>query len=237
MVADGAATFRSAVASALRHEGFRVDEAANLHQLRGVVGARSSIVLVDSELPPLGGLFAATSLSERFGIHPILWSHNPESEDVLAAIRAGAAGYLSKEISERGLVQALRKFLDGEAPLSRQLTLKMIEGVHALEAWEQVANRLAALSRREREVLALIAAGLTNRQIAAQLVLALPTVKRHVQNVLAKLGVSSRQKAATLHTDLTRLEAQNEGGADVSRAAAKQFRRQARPLKVGGPSA
>jgi DNA-binding NarL/FixJ family response regulator len=199
-IADAAPMFRAAVRAALQGEGFRVLEAKDLKELLGIASRRrDAIVLLDVDLPPLGGLVAASALSERFGIHPILWSSDLEGQDVLAAIRAGAAGYLSKQISPAGLVNALRKFRKGEAPLSRGLTLRMIEGIHALEAWQRVEAKLAVLSRRESEVLRLIAAGLTNKQIAEKLVLSPATVKRHVQNLLGKLELPSRRAAAALY--------------------------------------
>ena len=100
--------------------------------------------------------------------------------------------------------------MQGEAPLSRQLTTRIIEELRAADGLERAANRLATLSRREREVLALTAEGFTNRQIARRLVISLPTVKRHVQNVLAKLEVASRQQAAQLYAELGLAEREDQ---------------------------
>lgn len=210
VVADAATIFRSAARSALApDESFRVLEARNLDQLLEIASSqRVDIVLLDVDLPPQGGLAAASRLSRQFGVHPVLWCSDPEHEDVLAVIRAGAAGCLPKEISASGLVRALRKFLRGEAPLPRNLAQKLVEGVHALEHRRSLEDRLAVVSQREREVLTLLAAGLTNKQIAEKLAVSPATAKRHVQNVLAKLHLPSREAAASVYGPLVAGEEQ-----------------------------
>jgi len=202
VVADPAAIFRSALRSALRHDDtFRVLEAKDYDELLEIAASRRiDIVLLDIDLPPHGGLAAASSLSEQFGVHPVLWSLDPEQLDVLAGIRAGAAGYLPKEIPSAALVRALHKFLAGEAPLTRRLALTMVEGIHTLEARKRLEERLTVVSPREREVLKLLVAGLTNKQIAAKLVVSPATAKRHVQNLLNKLQLPSREEAASFYS-------------------------------------
>jgi DNA-binding NarL/FixJ family response regulator len=152
--------------------------------------------LVDLELPPTGGLRAASWLTQECSTRTIVWSFVPTQDTVLAAIRAGADGYLHKEISSAGLVRALRGLIAGEAPLARDLAALMIDGLHGMEERATAKERTATLSAREREVLRLIAAGARNKEIALELIISEFTVKRHVQNILQKLDLSSRQAAA-----------------------------------------
>jgi DNA-binding NarL/FixJ family response regulator len=129
----------------------------------------------------------------------IVWSFAPTRETVLAAVRAGADGYLHKEISPAGLVRSLRGVIHGEAPLSRDLATLMIEAIHTLEERDRTRERLSVLSMREREILHHVAHGARNRQIAAALTISEFTVKRHMQNILGKLGVGSRSAAADFY--------------------------------------
>jgi polysaccharide biosynthesis transport protein len=132
--------------------------------------------------------------------HVVVWSFAPEPHEVLAAIRAGAHGCLHKEISSFGLVRALRALPLGEAPLSRDLAAAQIEALHGQEAHSQVQARLAVLSAREREVLELVALAARISSIAESLSISEFTVKRHVQNILGKLGVASRTAAGAIYS-------------------------------------
>src|SRR6185312_6454969 len=95
-----------------------------------------------------------------------------------------------------GLIRSLRGVTHGEAPLSRDLTMLMVEAIHGSELRDQSRERLAALSAREREILEHVALGARNRQIADALTISEFTVKRHVQNILSKLEVGSRRAAS-----------------------------------------
>ena len=118
---------------------------------------------------------------------------------MLSAVRAGAHGFLHKEISPEGLVRALRGVVQGEAPMSRDLASLMIDALHGLDERTRAQERAAGLSAREREVLDLVAQGARNKQIASSLVISEFTVKRHVQNILQKLELPSRRAAATFY--------------------------------------
>ena len=138
-------------------------------------------------------------LAKRCSTYTIVWSFQPSRETVLAAVRAGAHGFLHKEISPDGLVRALRGVIQGEAPLSRDLASLMIDALHGMDERAQARERADVLSPREREVLELVAQGARNKQIAASLVISEFTVKRHVQNILQKLELPSRRAAATFY--------------------------------------
>ena len=201
LVADSLAIFRAGVRNLLARESdFEVVEAGTFEQVLALVEQDCpDIALIDLELPPFGGVDAVQRLARLCSSHTIVWSFEPSRETVLAAVRAGAHGYLHKEISPEGLVRALRGVVQGEAPLSRDLAWLMINALHGLDEQERARTRATVLSAREREVLDLIAQGARNKQIAASLVISEFTVKRHVQNILQKLDLPSRRAAATLY--------------------------------------
>jgi DNA-binding NarL/FixJ family response regulator len=201
LVADGLTVFRAAVRNVIaRERDFHVAEAADLPEvLQTTESGCVDIALVDLGLPPEGALPAIAALRERCDTEVVVWSFEPDQATVFAALRAGASGYLHKEISPRGLVRSLRGAANGEAPLSRELMALMIDSLHSLEEREHARSQAAALSQREREVLDHVARGARNRQIAKALSISEFTVKRHVQNILAKLDLPSRHAAARLY--------------------------------------
>ena len=200
LVADALPIFRSGVSKLLLRENeFEVLEAASLDDFARHANAWPEIVLLDADLPPRGGLAAVAWLSEHCDCHTIVWSLDPTPADILELIRAGARGYLRKDISPRGLMRSLRGVVLGEAPLSRDLAMMMIEALHGFDDQERARVRASALSTRERQVLDLVAQGAQNKQIAQALSISEFTVKRHVQNILEKLSVPSRRAAADFY--------------------------------------
>jgi DNA-binding NarL/FixJ family response regulator len=200
-VADNGPIFRSGVRHLLENESdFAVTEAASASELAEAIEAEApDIALVDLDLPPSGGIAAVAKLAPRCQTQMIVWSFETSRETVLAAIAAGAKGYLHKRISPTGLIRSLRGVVRGEAPLSRDLATLMIAAVHGLEERDRVRERAVLLSAREREVLALVARGARNRQIAEELGISEFTVKRHMQNILHKLDLPSRRAAARFY--------------------------------------
>lgn len=198
VVADALSIFRSGVRNLLAREGgFEVLEAGSLEELVCTAAAeRPQIALVDLDLPPHGGILAVQRLAESTDVHPILWSLQPTRDAVLDGIRAGAYGFLQKDVSAGDLVTALRGVTRGEAALSPRLAALMIDALHGFDQRHRASQRLTALSARELEVLALVADGARNKQIAAALTISEFTVKRHIQNILEKLAVASRRAAA-----------------------------------------
>ena len=201
LVADSLRIFRAGVRHLLdRESDFDVVEAATLEEVVNVVNAQCpDIALIDLELPPSGGVAAVQRLSRRCSTHTIVWSFEPTRDTVLSAVRAGAHGFLRKDISADGLVRALRGVVRGEAPLSRDLATMMIEALHGDDERTRARDRATVLSTREREVLDLIAQGARNKQIASLLTISEFTAKRHVQNILQKLELSSRSEAASFY--------------------------------------
>jgi DNA-binding NarL/FixJ family response regulator len=201
LVADPCAIFRAGVRNLLKRESdFTAVEAEDLQAVQKLVSAkRPDIVLIDLELPPVGGVAAVQWLHEHCSTDTIVWSFDPAHENVLAAVRAGASGYLRKDISPEGLVRALRGVAGGEAPLSRDLAALMVDAIHRLSDCEGTRERLYGLSLRECEVLDYLALGKRNRQIASELTISEYTVKRHVQNILGKLELRSRREAGDFY--------------------------------------
>lgn len=202
-IADSLTVFRGAVRQVLmREQDFEVVEAATLEEFETRIHNGFDIALVDDELPPEGALAAVRLAKKQRCDRLVVWSLHPSSDRVLAAIRAGATGYLRKEISPDGLVRSLRAVAKGESPLSRDLTSLMIAALHNAESRERAHELAAVLSMREHEVLAHLASGSRNREIADALTISEFTVKRHVQNILQKLELPSRRAAAALYASV-----------------------------------
>jgi len=202
LIADPIRIFRVGVRNLLARESdVEVVDAAHLDDLDELNGEWPDIALIDLNLPPLGSIAAVQRLKSRCDVHAIVWSFEPTPETVLGAILAGADGYLHKEISRAGLLRSVRGVVQGEAPLSRDLALLMIDALHGLQERDRWRERMSVLSEREKEVLGYIACGARNRQIAQALAISEYTVKRHVQNIREKLEVGSRSAAAAFYRE------------------------------------
>ncbi|QXJ23173.1 response regulator transcription factor [Actinomadura graeca] len=154
---------------------------------------KPDIVLMDLKMPGVDGLTALTELRARgVAARVLILTSVTERGHVLPAVRAGAAGYLYKDVDPQALVQAIRAVHDGHVLFAPDAAEAMLRAERASEE-----NRgLAALTEREREVLVHIARGRSNREIARVLVVSEKTVKTHVSNLLMKLGVQDRTQAA-----------------------------------------
>lgn len=201
LIADSVEIFRAGVHDLLAREtDFELREAASLDDVERVLEQTGAdIVLIDFDLPPAGAVAAIAELAGKHDAAVVVWSFQPSPESVLTAVRAGASGFLDKAISPGGLVRALRGVLNGEAPLSRRLVTLMIAALHGLDEQARTREKAGLLSAREREVLELVAEGAGNREIAGVLTISQFTVKRHLQNILQKLGVPSRGAAASFY--------------------------------------
>ncbi|MFF4194252.1 response regulator [Nonomuraea sp. NPDC001831] len=156
-----------------------------------VVELRPDVLLLDLKMPVLDGLGALERLAGSATRVVVLTSVSDRS-DVGPAMRAGAAGFLYKDVDPSALVQAVRAVHNGQVLLAPEAAEAML----AAPAPAAAVPGPAPLTEREREVLALIAAGRSNREIARSLAVAEKTVKTHVSNVLMKLGVQDRTQAA-----------------------------------------
>jgi DNA-binding NarL/FixJ family response regulator len=156
---------------------------------------RPDVVLMDLVMPGLGGVAAIRKIRERTPDTRVVVLTSFASDDqVIPAVQAGAAGYLLKDVEPSGLEAAIRLVYEGEALLDPQIAGRVMEEV----ARPSTSADIALLTPREREVLALLGRGLSNRELADTLVVSEKTVKTHVSNILMKLGVHDRTQAALL---------------------------------------
>ena len=160
------------------------------------------VILLDLLMPEMDGVEATQKILERSPHSRVLiLTSFGEDDKVFPAIRAGAHGYLLKDIQPRDLVQAIRETYQGKTQLhpdvARRLMMAVAGGSPIKESKPvSLSTELQGLTEREREVLDLIARGLTNREIAAQMVISEKTVKTHVSNLLDKLDLEDRTRAA-----------------------------------------
>jgi DNA-binding NarL/FixJ family response regulator len=160
---------------------------------------RPDVVLMDIRMPTMDGVEATAKLTSG-AIEPaprvLVLTTFDLDEYVFGALRAGAAGFLLKDAPRKRLIEAIRVVHSGEALLSPSITRRLIEDFAARrDPIEPAAAVLAELTPREREVLVLVAHGLSNAEIAARLVVTEATVKSHVGGVLLKLGLRDRVQA------------------------------------------
>jgi DNA-binding NarL/FixJ family response regulator len=202
LLVDDQALFREALATLLevRSEIEVVGEAADgAEALDRVVELRPDVVLMDLHMPVLDGIAATRRLRvEQPGTRVLALTTFDDDEDVFAALRAGAVGYLLKDVSGDRLVEALLAAARGESVLQPSVAARVVARFAELpdDAPPRPQPLVVPLSDRELEVLRLLAEGGSNREIAAALFLAEGTVKNHVTNVLAKLGARDRTQAA-----------------------------------------
>lgn len=157
---------------------------------------RPDLALLDVRMPELDGLAATRAIKQECPQTSVLIVTTHESHEyLLAALKAGAAGYLLKDVTRHDLLMAIRQVLRGDAILNRDLAVRALQRL-ATASEDDRARPPERLTPREREVLRCIVQGDTNREIAGKLSLSIGTVKIHVEHIIAKLGVSDRTQAA-----------------------------------------
>ncbi|MCL7490746.1 MULTISPECIES: response regulator transcription factor [Streptomyces] len=158
------------------------------------------VVLMDVRMPRLGGIEATRQLTEPAGatVKVLVLTTFDLDEYVYEALRAGASGFLLKDASAAELAQAVRVVAAGDALLAPNITKRLIAEFSRVTSSPRtpLKDRVGDLTERETEVLALIAQGLSNGEIAERLVVAEQTVKSHVGRILVKLGLRDRTQAA-----------------------------------------
>jgi two-component system response regulator DevR len=152
---------------------------------------------MDIRMPGDSGIDACREITSRFeGVQVIMLTSYSDDELILKALQAGASGYILKQVGNRSIISALEAVRSGNAALDPQVTRQVIEQVRKDEITRQAAA-FRDLSPREMEVLAEVAKGLSNNEIADRLSLSEKTVRNHVSAILAKLNLSNRIEAAT----------------------------------------
>jgi DNA-binding NarL/FixJ family response regulator len=204
LIADKREIFREGLAKLVEHEpsievlctcrtGLKAIESAHEHQ--------PDVILIDTELSECSSIETIQRIRERLpNTNIIVLSHSEANSDLLSAIRAGARAYISKDISVENLVKTITLVADGQVVVSPPMAVKLLAEFSLLEERKD-ATKLGGsllLSKREHDVLALVAQGLTNREIAATLLMSEHTVKVHMRNIMDKLHAHTRQQAVAL---------------------------------------
>jgi DNA-binding NarL/FixJ family response regulator len=200
LIVDDHPLTRDALAALLERHEFRVVGRAGDGE-EAIAQARSlqpDLVLLDLSMPGLGGLEALPRIRLAApGSEVVVLTASGTEENLMAAIRGGAAGYMLKSEPAERIVEFLRGVVRGEAALSGAVARRLLEQVRTGDAYDAgVPERIASeLSAREVEVLLLLDEHLGTDQIAARLFISEHTVRSHVKSLLRKLGASSRREA------------------------------------------
>jgi DNA-binding NarL/FixJ family response regulator len=201
LLADGQSLFREAMRVVLESEPDLevVAEAADgLEAVSLAEESRPNVALVDVHLPNCDGVRATFLITERVSDCRVCVLATEEDEAMLVdAVEAGATGYLTKESPLAELIEAARALHAGETLIPKRLLGPLLSRlIQRRREQDDALRRASRLTRREREVLALLAEGADNDHIAQALVISPQTARTHIQNVLTKLGVHSRLEAA-----------------------------------------
>jgi len=174
-----------------------VGEAGTAKEAIELVGRlKPDIVLMDIRLPGASGIEACEEITHNFPeTRVVMLTSYAEDEMLFSAIRAGASGYVLKQIGGDDLIRALEAVGRGEALLDPAVTQRVFQEVRRAVK-EEEASAFVNLSQQERNVLMLVSEGKTNREIAKALYLGEGTVRNYVSSILSKLGVSNRAEAA-----------------------------------------
>jgi DNA-binding NarL/FixJ family response regulator len=182
-----------------------VGQAANgMEAIQQVESLRPDVVLMDVRMPEMDGVEATRQLTQRFPeVKVIILTTFEDDETVFEGLKAGARGYLLKDISSEDMANAVRRVAAGEALIEPRLTRKVLAEFSRLASVHnsQPATKptpeglQAALTEREQEVLNALAQGLSNREIAEKLTITEGTVKNHVSSLIDKMGVRDRTQA------------------------------------------
>ncbi len=180
------------------HEQFEVVAEASTAQeaIEMVEKYHPDVVLMDIRLPGQSGIDACEEITERWpDVRVVILTSYAEDEMLFSAIRAGASGYVLKQIEADGLITAIEAACRGDALLDPAVTQRVFQEVRRVVKEEEAAA-FSSLSLQEKHILALVSEGKTNREIAEALFLGEGTVRNYVSSILAKLGVSNRAEAA-----------------------------------------
>ena len=199
LIVDDDELFRAALASAVKEAGFDVISTAAdaMTAIRIAREHKPDLVLLDVLMPGMSGLeIVATIIEDSPKTAVVLLTSSESSEDMLAAVKAGARGYLTKDTPLDKLVASLREVEGGGAATSPAMEAKLFEIVaQLLRTRDVVAARTPSLTGREIEILHEVAEGRTSREIADKLYISENTVKNHIRNILDKTGLGSRHDA------------------------------------------
>jgi len=173
--------------------------------LAAIASSKPDVVLLDARMPKLDGIGVLDALSKDASSPPCIVLTTFDDDDVLLrAIARGARGYLLKDVSLDQLTTAIRTVADGGSVINPAVTERVLRGIERLGAGFEALPVPEELTKREIEMLRMMANGMSNREIAKACFVAEGTVKNHISNILAKLGVRDRTRAVlrALHLGL-----------------------------------
>lgn len=198
LLVDDHALFRSGIKLLLqRQDDFEVigEASDSIEGIKRAKALKPDIVLLDLHMPGLSGLDAIKLIHEEVpACHIILLTVSEEGDDLTTALKNGAAGYLLKNIDAEFFLSALRRAMQGDSVISNEMTAKLVANLR--RGHVAPAEEVSKLTPRECDILAQVATGLSNKEIARTLDLAESTVKIHLQSILKKLNLSNRVQAA-----------------------------------------
>lgn len=202
LIVDDHTLFRSGIKLALqRQEGFEVvgEASDGLEGIKRAKQLKPDVVLLDLHMPGTSGLKALRLLAEDVPeTQVVMLTVSEDAEDLLDTLRAGARGYLLKNIDTEFLLESIRRAANGESVMSPQIAHKLANSLRAPQKDNVHAADISPdkLSPREREIIVMLAHGASNKEIAQTLDLSESTIKIHVQGILRKLNLSKRVQAA-----------------------------------------
>jgi DNA-binding NarL/FixJ family response regulator len=199
MLVDDHALVRAAVRQALTAPDIEIvaESATAEETLRIAPELRPDVLLLDIDLPGMSGVELVRELAPRLpATRIVMLTVSTSRDNLLDALRFGAAGYLTKDLAGDALLRSVRGIRRGDLPMPRALAAQAIEHFARGAIASRTDSGLDSLSGREREVLRLLEDGLTDREIAEALTISIRTVESHVSAVLRKLGVRNRAEAA-----------------------------------------
>ncbi len=200
LLVDDHSLFRSGIRSLLqRHAEFLVvgEAADGVEGIKRAQQLKPDVVLLDLNMPGMSGVETLQLMQQDCPDAAIIMlTVSEQAQDLALAMRSGARGYLIKNIETDYLLRAIRRAAAGETVVAEAMTGKLVAQLQAASQTERPVSELDKLTPREKDILACLAQGESNKSIARKLDLAESTVKIHVQNVLKKLKLSSRVQAA-----------------------------------------
>lgn len=181
-----------------------IGEAGNGHEaIEEAKKVKPDIILMDINMPEMNGIDATRKIKESFPeIKIIALTLHDDDQYVFEMVRAGAKGYVLKDVESQELIETIRKVNKGESMMTARVTSKLLDEFNRLSSRKNERNKrdelLPQLTQREKEILCLIARGMSNRQIAAELYISEKTVKNHISSLFRKVNVADRTQAALL---------------------------------------
>jgi DNA-binding NarL/FixJ family response regulator len=175
------------------HTGLEAIQKVDEHQ--------ADVILIDIGLVECSGLEAIRRIHERLpSTNIVVLTHSESDADLIAAIRSGARAYISKDVNPEELIKVVTLVANGEVVVSPPMATKLLAEINLLEENKGLAKEggVSLVSKREKEVVSLVAQGLTNRKIAETLFISEHTVKVHLRNIMEKFHAHTREQAVAL---------------------------------------